>query len=99
MVNGEVMCKARLVAKGFEEKGRDLSIDAPTSAPKTLKVCVAKISEKGWKIHSLDIKTAYLQGDEIKRTIYLRPTLDARERGGLWRLRKRVYGLKDAARG
>ena len=50
-------------------------------------MCVAKIIEKGWKIHSLDIKTAYLQGDEIKRTIYLRPPLEAREEG--------VYGLKD----
>ena len=66
MVKGEVICKARLVARGFKEKGKDLNTDAPTCAPETLKVCVAKISEKGWKIHSLDIKTAYLQGDEIK---------------------------------
>ena len=58
---------------------------------------VAKVSEKGWKIHSLDIKTACLQGDEIKLIIYLRPPLEAREEKVLWKLRKTVYRLKDAA--
>ena len=80
-----------------KKRGKDLNTDTPTCAPETIKVCVAKISEKEWKIHSLDTKTAYLQGDEIKRIIYLRPTSEAREEGVLWKLRKTVYGMKDAA--
>ena len=98
MKNGNKICKARLVARGFEEKGGDLTTEAPTCAAETLKICVAKIVERNWKIHSLDIKTAYLQGDEMKRVVYLKPPVEAKEGKVVWKLRKTVYGLKDAAR-
>ena len=86
----ERRCKARLVASGFEKRGKDMNTDAPTCALETLRM--------GWNIQSLDIKTAYLQGDEIKKTVYLRLPIEAREGGCQWRLKKMVYGLKNAAR-
>ena len=62
LVNGKIICKALLAAKGFKERGKDMNTDAPTRAPDTLKLYVAKIAEMGWNIQFLDIKTAYLQG-------------------------------------
>ena len=47
-------------------------------------------------VQSLDVKAAYLQGKEIERVVYLRPPKKA-NCDGLWKLRKTVYRLKDAA--
>ena len=49
-----------------------------------------------WKYHSIDIKSAYLQGNTIQRKIFLKPPKEYDE-GKLWRLKKTVYGLCDAA--
>ena len=45
----------------------------------------------------MDVKAAYLQGENIKREVYLRPPVEF-DNGYLWKLRKTVYGLCDAAR-
>ena len=45
----------------------------------------------------MDVKAAYLQGDEIKRDVYLQPPEEF-NRGQIWKLKKTVYGLCDAAR-
>ena len=45
----------------------------------------------------MDIKAAYLQGNRIEREVYLRPPPEFDNRS-LWRLKKTVYGLCDAAR-
>ena len=50
-----------------------------------------------WKCHSLDVKAAYLQGNLIKRDVYLMPPPEY-FRGNFWKLKKTVYGLCDAAR-
>ena len=43
------------------------------------------------------MKAAYLQGDVIERDICLRPPPEY-DNGRLWKLKKAVYGLCDAAR-
>ena len=93
----EKICKARLVARGFEEEMAEWEKDAPTCNAETLKFCLATMKIKKWACYSLDVKTAYLQGDQIQREVYLKPP---REGGwnGLWKLKKTVYGLKDAAK-
>lgn len=96
-VDGARICKARLVARGFEEQNEELTTDSPTCAPEILKITLAIMKSYGWKCKSLDVKTAYLQGEEIKRTVYLKPPREARTKD-IWKLRKAVYGLKDAAR-
>ena len=48
-----------------------------------------------WKCHSIDIKLEYLQGNTIQRKIFLKSQKEYEEK--LWRLKKTVYGLCDAA--
>ena len=93
----EKICKARLVARGFEEEMAEWEKDAPTCNAELLKLCLTIINLKRWNCYTLDVKTAYLQGDKIQREVYLRPP-DEGEWGGLWKLKKTVYGLKDAAK-
>ena len=45
----------------------------------------------------MDIQSAFLQGEELTREIYLRPPAEANTRN-LWLLKKPVYGLKMASR-
>jgi hypothetical protein len=94
---GKRCCKARLVARGFEEKMGDLSTDAPTCAPEILKLCLSIMIMRGWQCQSIDIKTAYLQGDHINRMLYIKPPMESGS-DGIWRLKKTIYGLKDAAK-
>ena len=44
----------------------------------------------------IDVRTAYLQGDEIERVVHFKPPEGAKTEK-LWKLRKTVYGLMDAA--
>ena len=72
------MFKARLVARGFEEFGRNMETDTPTCSYETLKQCIAKILQEGWVVKSIDVWTAYTQGDEIKRVVHLKPPVEAK---------------------
>ena len=47
----------------------------------------------------LDIKCAFLQGQDIDREVFLRPPKERRVKGIVWRMIKRVYGFTDASRG
>ena len=93
----ERVCKARLVVRGFEEDMADWEKDAPTCNAEILKLCLSIIQLKNWTCRTLDIKTAYLQGENIKREIYIKPPKEV-ICDGLWQLKKTVYGLKDAAK-
>ena len=95
--SGKKICKARLVARGFEEEMEEWEKDAPTCNAETLKFCLSIIAMKGWKCNTIDVKTAYLQGEIIQREVYLKPPREGNWHG-LWKLRKTVYGLKDAAK-
>ena len=50
-----------------------------------------------WNLHSLDIKSAFLQGLPIGRELYLKPPKCANT-SSLWLLHKPPYGLVDACR-
>ena len=94
---GKKICKARLVARGFEERDEGMEKDAPTCASETFRLCLAIVLHKGWEAKTIDVKTAYLQGDRIERDVYVKPPAEAKCKG-LWKLKKTIYGLKDAAR-
>ena len=98
LVDTEYVTKARLVAKGFQETIDDLRTDSPTCMRETLKILLAMATSKGYRINSIDIKAAFLQGKPIERTIYLKPPKEANAEGKLWKLKKAVYGLSDASR-
>lgn len=95
--NGVPYTKARLVARGFEENLHDHRTDSPTCAKDSLRVALTLIAAHGWNCNSIDIKAAFLQGESIDRDIYLKPPKEF-DNGSLWKLKKTVYGLCDAAR-
>ena len=94
---GKVTYKARLVARGFEEETKHLKTNSPTCAKESLRFTLALISSKSWKLHSLDIKSAFLQGSEMKREVFIRPPTEAKT-SSLWKMLKCPYGLADSGR-
>ena len=50
-----------------------------------------------WSVHWVDIKSAFLQGKEMNRNVYVKPfpvTVTVK----LWKLKTTIYGLCDAPR-
>ena len=94
---GFTYIKARLVVRGFEENTSELKKDSPTCSREAIRILITIASSMKWKCHSIDIKSAYLQGNTIQRNIFLKPPKEYDD-GKLWKLKKTVYGLCDAAR-
>ena len=59
--------KAYLVVKGFEEQTSDILKDSSTCSKEGLRFVLALIAHTEWKINLIDIKTVFLQGEEIDR--------------------------------
>eukprot|EP00112_Aurelia_sp_Birch-Aquarium-sp1_P024404 Seg770.4 transcript_id=Seg770.4/GoldUCD/mRNA.D3Y31 product="Retrovirus-related Pol polyprotein from transposon RE2" protein_id=Seg770.4/GoldUCD/D3Y31 len=97
MKDGQKIIKARLVARGFEENS-EARADSPTANKESLRIFLAMTSTKGWEAKTIDIKAAFLQGEKIQREVLLKPPTEARAGEKIWRLKKCVYGLNDAAR-
>ena len=74
MKEGKTVHKARLVDRGFKEYSINMETDTKMCAPEMLKLCISKIMQERWIVKSIDMKTAYLQGDNIKRMVYLKPS-------------------------
>lgn len=90
--------KARLVARGFEEIDKEnLPKDSPTCGSDSLRLVLAVLAQRQWQTHTMDIKTAFLQGAEIEREIFVKPPPEANCKDVVWKLRKCVYGLSDAS--
>ena len=75
--------KARFVARGFQEK-IDIPADSPTGSKVCLRLIFMIVSSKGWVLHGLSVKSAFLQGKYLDREIYLKPPLEANRPGVLW---------------
>ena len=67
--------KARLVAKGFAQKeGIDYEETfAPTSKWTTIRTLFTLAAQNGWKVHQMDVKIAFLNGD-LKGNVFYVPT-------------------------
>jgi hypothetical protein len=89
--------KARLVAKGFQEDTSGLRVDSPTCSKTNLRTVLAIAATNKWRVKSVDIKSAFLQGREIEREVTVKPPKEAGT-SKLWKLKKALYGLNDAAR-
>ncbi len=89
--------KARLVARGFEETA-DVQSDSPTCSKDAFKIFLAIAASYSWTVESTDIKSAFLQGQQLSREVYVVPPKEAGQQGYLWRLKKCMYGLNDAPR-
>jgi Reverse transcriptase (RNA-dependent DNA polymerase) len=92
--------KARLVADGSKQaSGVDYdSVFAPTSHLASLRLLLSIAAVKDLEIIHFDVKTAFLHGD-LAEDIYMRqPPGYTDGSGKVWKLRKSLYGLKQAAR-
>lgn len=94
--NGRV--RARLTAKGFQE---DIAVrsDSPTVGRSTFRFMLAMAVMNSWEIKTTDITSAFLQGDQIDREVFMKPPPEAGlEKNQVWKLTKPLYGLNDASR-
>ena len=94
--HGRKMTKARLVCRGFEES-TDEQLNSPTVEKISIRLLFCVVMANGWKCESLDVKAAFLQSEELEREVYVTPPTGISD-GKIWRLRKPMYGLKDASR-
>lgn len=94
--------KARLVARGFvQQEGVDFD-DAfvPVARMESVRLLLALAAQEGWRVHHMDVKSAFLNGD-LKEEVYVRQppgfVIPGKENKVL-RLRKALYGLRQAPR-
>lgn len=93
---------AKLVAKGYVQK---LGIDceevfAPIARMETIRVIIALAAQHGWRLHPLDVKFAFLNG-EIMEVAYVKQPEGFIYRGKenyVYKLKKALYDLKQAPR-
>jgi hypothetical protein len=90
--------KARLVAQGFSQiPGQDfVKTYAPVCRQESLRASIAIAALLRMHVHQLDVVGVFLHG-ELEEEIYMRQPPeynDGSER--VWRLRKAIYGLKQA---
>lgn len=101
--NGEVLkYKARLVVRGFLQKaGIDYGeVFAPVARMETIRLVVAFASMKNWKIHQMDVKSAFLNGP-LEEEVFIKqpPGFEIKKQEmKVYKLRKALYGLKQAPR-
>ncbi|KAG8483480.1 hypothetical protein CXB51_023157 [Gossypium anomalum] len=94
--------KARLVVKGFSQKyGLDyMETFAPVARLDTIRLLVALAAQMEWKIHQLDVKSAFLNG-YLEEEIYVEQPEGFKvphKEDMVYRLKKALYGLKQAPR-
>ena len=62
-----------------------------------LRVVLSVVAQKKWKLNSIDIKAAFLQGENIDRELYVLPPKEANT-DKIWLLKRCTYRLFDASR-
>ena len=95
-----VRYKARLVAGGHKQV---LGIDydetfSPVSKYTTMRTILAVASERKWKVHQADVKTAFLHGDMDEFNVYMAQPKGFEVDGMVCEMEKCLYGLKQAPR-
>ena len=92
--------KARLVVKGYSQmKGIDYEETfAPVVKFNSIRILLALAAQQNLEVHQMDVKSTYLNGD-LDEEIYMdQPEGYEQASGKVCRLRKAIYGLKQAGR-
>ena len=63
-----------------------------------MKIFLAIAANENFRLKSLDVTSAFLQGEKLERDVFVIPPPEARKPGKLWKLQKSAYGLYDASR-
>ena len=92
--------KARLVTRGFvQHEGIDFKeVFAPVARMESVRLLLALAAAKDWRVHHLDVKLAFLNG-ELAETIFVRQPLGFAIKGAehrVLRLRKALHRLRQA---
>lgn len=98
--NGDIdKYKARLVAKGCGQKeGFDYTETyAPVAKLATLRILLAIAVQFKMHIHQMDVKSAFLNGD-LNEDIYMLQPSGFTKGSKVCKLKKSIYGLKQASR-
>jgi hypothetical protein len=94
--------KARLVARGFvQQEGVDFdNAFAPVARMESVWLLLALAAQEGWRVHHMDVKSVFLNND-LKEEVYVHQppgfAILGKE-GKVLRLRKALYGLRQAPR-
>jgi hypothetical protein len=94
--------KARFVARGFSQKeGIDYEETfAPVARYTSIRTIIALAAKMKWKLHQMDVKTAFLNG-VIEEEVYIEQPqgFEVEDiKSHVCRLKKALYGLKQAPR-
>lgn len=94
--------KVCLVAKGYTQTYRIDYLETFSLAAKidAIRVLLSIAANKGWPLHQIDVKNAFLYGD-LKEEVYMEmpPSFsDKYQSGEVCHLRKSLYGLKQSPR-
>ena len=94
--------KARLVAKGYvQRQGVDFEeVFAPVARLESVRLLVALAAQFGWKMHHMDVKSVFLNGD-LNEEVYVSQPPGFEIAGcdsKVYRLKKALYGLRQAPR-
>jgi hypothetical protein len=92
--------KAIFLARGFSQiEGVDYDDTfAPLARYTSIRSIIALVSSMGWKVHQMDVKTTFLNG-EIEEEVYIEQpegSVIHNEKSHVCRLKKALYGLKQA---
>jgi hypothetical protein len=95
---GAIKHKARLVARGFfQREGIDFDdAFAPVARMESVRLLLALAAQEGWRVHHMDVKSAFLNGD-LKEEVYVHqpPGFAIPDKEGkVLRLCKALYGLR-----
>jgi hypothetical protein len=94
--------KARFVARGFSQK-KGIDYDetfAPVARYTSIMTIISLTSVLGWKLHHMDVKTAFLNG-QVEEEVYIEHTegfVVHRKESHVCKLKKALYGMKQAPR-
>ena len=94
--------KARLVAKGYVQRaGVDFDeVFAPVARMESIRTLLALAAHEGWKVHHMDVKSAFLNGDLREEVYVSHPPgfIVGNDDVKVLHLRKALYGLCQAPR-